>query len=825
MAEVRAAVLAALALVAGLGGAFGHVAHSEHVAAPPVAARWSELTAAGGQLPPGAELTSVVSFDRRFVAAGAYFGSVPALPAALGCPIGCNPTVWTSSDGHRWSPVFAEPAMGGLAGESLVVTPVGLFLFNDDEGTAMWRSANGSSWERAQLPVGMEALGVAGAAWANGRLVAIFSNKYAGSADRAYGEADTIWSSPNGVTWRQDEVPGAPAFSSLTASSGEFLAGGTSRRTGKPEVWLSPNGLTWATFPLHAPAGTVVVASDDDHFVAEDITSAGTASARAQLWCSADGQSWARAAVQGGPIAPALLIYPGPSPVMATSVGLVTWGNPLSRLWWSAAGCAWYPVVSEGAPAPPHYQVQGLFPGRRGIVATAVATGARAGAEAGTTSVWEVELAPTTAGTVASKEGHKAATDALPKGAPLVDAAAFSHEGLLAFVSRGSLWVLDGATGSLREVWKAESPSSPLGAGGHAIDPVFSADGHWLGFFTIASQLQFQAGQLWLSHGDGSGARAVPGFTQVRQLSWSPEGDELAFLDPTKPGIWALEPGGTPRAIAGTAHAANYVWSPDGRSIAFSGYYRYGELEAVPVSGGAPVLWQPERNNPAYPLAFNPAIPAAWLPGHEGILYWVDTDNSASIEADGLALYLVESPGGPTHMLGHTLVNSSAVAVAPDGAIAIDSTTGMGRYQWLGKAVERCSAKTASCTNVPVPKTDVSIDPSWSPEGDELVFAIGPNYGYSAFPQSTVQAWYSKLSLWRVASNGAKPVPVQGSGGAANSLWSPSGKSLLFEAKDGLWLKLGSGGAVEVASPLFGKIWPNYYAQVDWTSQFAWSPT
>ena len=35
---------------------------------------------------------------------------------------------------------------------------------------------------------------------------------------------------------------------------------------------------------------------------------------------------------------------------------------------------------------------------------------------------------------------------------PFVNIQAFSHEGELAFVSRGSLWVLDGPAGSLRKV-------------------------------------------------------------------------------------------------------------------------------------------------------------------------------------------------------------------------------------------------------------------------------------------------------------------------------------------------------------------------------------
>jgi hypothetical protein len=56
---------------------------------------------------------------------------------------------------------------------------------------------------------------------------------------------------------------------------------------------------------------------------------------------------------------------------------------------------------------------------------------------------------------------------------PSVDEAAFAGHGELAFVSRGGLWVLDGATGTLRRV---PTPAmTPL-------DPAFSRDGRWLSF-------------------------------------------------------------------------------------------------------------------------------------------------------------------------------------------------------------------------------------------------------------------------------------------------------------------------------------------------------
>jgi hypothetical protein len=291
--------------------------------------------------------------------------------------------------------VFAHPANGSIADERLLVTPAGLLLSNTDEGSAMWRSSNGVSWHQVSIAPAMAALGLTGAAWAHGRVVAIFNNKYAGSLDTAYGEADTLWTSTDGGTWQQESVPDAPAFSSLTAGPNGFLAAGTSRTTGKPTLWRSANGLAWTAQPLGTPAGTLVVAGDKRGFVAEDMAAPGEARTPADLWCSADGQAWARAAVRGGPIEPALAYQTQTRPVVATSEGFIAWGDPLTKLWWSPTGCSWYAVVPERAPPSSGYQVQGLFPDRLGLVGLIVSTGAHPSASAGTTSVWQIQLSMT----------------------------------------------------------------------------------------------------------------------------------------------------------------------------------------------------------------------------------------------------------------------------------------------------------------------------------------------------------------------------------------------------------------------------------------------
>lgn len=400
---------------------------------------------------------------------------------------------------------------------------------------------------------------------------------------------------------------------------------------------------------------------------------------------------------------------------------------------------------------------------------------------------------------------------------PLVDSAAFRHQGELAFVSRGALWVLDGSSGSLRPVTE-----------GPAAAPVYSHDGRWLAYVTTGPSSPFTSvlapapGQLWIAHSNGTGARRVPGLTNAGDLSWSPTADLLAVLGGTNAGIWLVTPQGVRHELPGTSQAANFVWSPDGRKLAFSGYGQYGALEADSVAGGSPVLWQAEHNNPAYPQLFNPDIPAGWLPKGGGLLFWIDLDNSASLEADGLPLYLVADPDGPSSLLGTTLVKPSSITTSSGGEAAI--VDGDDRYQWMNKTVERCSTAGVSCAAVPKPAADVSIDPSWSPDGHELVYAQGPASSNDDFPQSVLQRWYSRLSLWTIASTSNRPVELRGTDGGTTPRWSSGGRRLMYEADDAVWLMARIGGTpVKVASPLFAPDqWPTYYGQVDWAAQFAW---
>ena len=86
---------------------------------------------------------------------------------------------------------------------------------------------------------------------------------------------------------------------------------------------------------------------------------------------------------------------------------------------------------------------------------------------------------------------------------PFVNLSAFAHEGRLAFVSRGVLWVL-GSKGALREV----SPRAE-----QASDPAFSPNGRWLSY--ALSQGDSGVSRLWVAHANGWTHGSLPAARAV----------------------------------------------------------------------------------------------------------------------------------------------------------------------------------------------------------------------------------------------------------------------------------------------------------------------
>jgi len=353
---------------------------------PIATARWQDLVAAG-RFPPGAEVTTVIRYGRELVAAGSIFG--PGHLTGLGCTDACSPVVWTSTGRGPWREVFAARAPGSIAGERLVAIHGALLLFNSDEGTSLWRSTNGRHWQEVRLPQGMHAMAMSAVASNGLRVVATFSNKFAGGPVTAYGESDTVWTSADGAHWRQGAAPDQPAFASVAATSHGFVAAGTSRTTQNALTWHSTDGSAWSATRVGAPTGGVdEVAADESGFALEWISGITTADAAVQLWHSRSGLAWQRATVDGT----LFTTFDGVmAPILSTSDGFVALGSTSTRMWWSRDGRAWTRLRMSAAP-PANLEPQGAAPAGSSLLVIEQARRAGAGVPSGATSVWQITL-------------------------------------------------------------------------------------------------------------------------------------------------------------------------------------------------------------------------------------------------------------------------------------------------------------------------------------------------------------------------------------------------------------------------------------------------
>jgi WD40-like Beta Propeller Repeat len=416
-----------------------------------------------------------------------------------------------------------------------------------------------------------------------------------------------------------------------------------------------------------------------------------------------------------------------------------------------------------------------------------------------------------------------------PSLVPVVNRAAFAGRGTLAFVSHGSLWVLDGSTRSLVNVrTPGLAPSNPT----------FSSDGRWLAFLASKEMSANIGGEvlstvlstsLWIARSDGSDAHPVTGITVDQAFGWSPRADLFAISvgrstsvpigRPTA--IDVIRPGGSVQQLVGGTNVTSAVWSPDGTTLAVSTQSGLAAtLSTYPVSGGAATVWGS--------LDQSFIVPAGWWPvwgiGYTTLASGLGLGGSGS--ADGSPFYTISTAGATPRMLGLTLENESTGPPTGTGSgwLAFTETTqNGGRYIWQGKQVLVCSPLTTSCAPIPHPVGAVTLDPIWSPSGSILAYVQAPASSSFGFPQQTVASWYGTHQIRLYIPSKSSAVKVGSSNGATVPVWSSNGTSFLYVKDDALWVQPKTGRPVEVAEPLYSAHWPTFYGQVPFSAQFAWS--
>jgi|GEM_PF-1110906 len=458
-----------------------------------------------------------------------------------------------------------------------------------------------------------------------------------------------------------------------------------------------------------------------------------------------------------------------------------------------------------------------------------------------------------------------------PAARPTVDAGAFAGDGELAFVSRGTPWVLDGSR-SLRQL--------PVPRGFTPSSPAFSSDGKWVAYTTTKFTNTSDTTDVWIARADGTDAHLLRVAPVDQLVGWSPKADTVAVVTGTLArftnGVTSLRPTtldvvparGVVRQLVRLSASAqtpdyveNAVWSPTGRSIAVS-TVSFGEggsamVRSYPIDRAAPRTWFSIKESQGLPgictgCGQNGDIAhlAGWWTGR-GIAFWVFS-SGADHNADDTPLELVASPGARPRIIAHTLSDgeTDAVATAPDGALALVESSA-GRELGQGKQVAVCDRRTRCaalpgasvwsgpaapcsqyvCMPVPAPGvagSGVTLDPAWSPDGTSLAYVKAPAAPTEGDPAGS---WYAmhELLVWNARTG--VTTPIADADGAAVPTWSADGRDLLYEDADGLWLVPVSGGApVRIEYPLYPeRDWSeamasnfSYYGQIAWDSQFAW---
>jgi hypothetical protein len=452
---------------------------------------------------------------------------------------------------------------------------------------------------------------------------------------------------------------------------------------------------------------------------------------------------------------------------------------------------------------------------------------------------------------------------------PFANLRAFAGRGELAFASRGAIWALDGEGSTLRRL--------PEPAGWTASQPQFSSDGRWLAYVTAASTLVSPTTvDLWLAHGDGSGARVVRGLDVDSLVGWSPTADVLAVIGGSRSStLELLRPHGLARTVVtlsggpfGQGIMDSAAWSPDGREIAVSmhGGDKGAVIRSYPLAGGASTTWFRIGSKQLFPSRIcsgcggreTIAALVGWWP-RRGIGFWVYCCG-ATRNLDQTPLALIARPGDRPRVFAQTIsTGATFVATGARGELAIDASSGgAGRVLGQGKTVEHCDAATLKCTPVPgattwvgpdaqrcpaptargpscspvaiapagKPGSGVSLDPAWSPDARLLAYVRAPVLKCVVCSDSAWDAAHA-IYVWNTRTGATRRVGAVD--GASVPTWSSDGHELLFVRDDGLWLQALSGGdAVEIEHPLLGPAAlsgpdsVDYFGQIPWPAQFSW---
>jgi Tol biopolymer transport system component len=327
--------------------------------------------------------------------------------------------------------------------------------------------------------------------------------------------------------------------------------------------------------------------------------------------------------------------------------------------------------------------------------------------------------------------------------------------GAVAYVENESLHVLDVSSRRNRVVAHLWIPSDEGIA--------WSGNGRWL---TVGTDLVPAAGgPVCRPFADGSGLYGgAPGLT------WSPKGDLLTAT--TARGVYLYRPGGTRRKILPAGWSAD-GFSPSGSRIAAQSPARTNtpSLWTVDLAGGRRTLLFRAPN-----LSVGQPRLALWTPDGRSVVFWTDSEDSASIAQDGLPVLVVPAGGGRATPLEPAVLGWRQF-VRPCGS-GVVVAGGRDRYVSAHKALHLLSPGSWTPRDLSADASRSWYDPSCSPDGRSIVATVTRMPGDEDGKVDSAQR-----TIWTLSANGTRRplvAPSNRAVSAEGARFARDGRHLLY---------------------------------------------